>query len=357
MMKYTGRMPSRTKSAEDSRSTTPSFSRFNSFRQRGMGGRSPLGSPSAFLQQQGGIEALFQKGAKGVMERSEKLGISQAVRDAMGEIRRNVQGLNESRPMPRSLNSGVGADEATATLKAMERRNKQLASMLDETVSNLRALSASKMEDTAKSLELIEIAAAKVQFVQIYLEDASMDMPPLNPPEPQIALTDAQQEEPSPGQEAETDSAHSTTLASPVDVSSLSIEDDALPAQPQITPNPPKDPDAMEIGDDERVEELPPVPIKAKRPDPIPTRSTLAQSSFSWMLEPDETQPTTTTQPGSKSPPSTHSKKKSIGNASASRERNAFLFGEIVPEPHGGPLRRPDDIFGMQPLRKAKDKS
>jgi TBC1 domain family protein 5 len=89
----------------------------------------------------------------------------------------------------------------------------------------------------------------------------------------------------------------------------------------------------------------------AKRPAPIPTRSTLAQSSFSWMLEPDEPQVP-------KSPPSVANK----GSAqhkkrgmNASREKNAFLFGDVA-ETEGNDPFGTDDIFGLQPMVKSKAK-
>ncbi|KAH7329156.1 rab-GTPase-TBC domain-containing protein [Stachybotrys elegans] len=358
IMKYTGRMPNIPKSPDGSRPTTPSFSGFQSFRQKGFGARSPLHSPTRFIQQQGGMEALLQgaaKGAKGVLERSEKLGISQAVRDAMGEIRKNMQGLNDPRSLPRSPRIDSSAEAAVKAVAAMERRNKRLADMLDETVTNLRAVSASNLEDKAKSLELIDIAAAKVQFVQIYLADSSMDLPGSNHPvEPESMSVETPLEAP----EAKNDAAEGETTAKepvaeepepPLDIGSLTVTENDVTVQKKDGGRSPANADVMDT-DDVQPESQPARAPSPKRPNPIPTRSTLAQSSFSWMLEPGEPhgKPAPT---ASRSPPSPQ-RKRGINNAS--REKNAFLFGEVVSETSLGDPLGSEGIFGMQPLGKNK---
>ena len=91
-------------------------------------------------------------------------------------------------------------------------------------------------------------------------------------------------------------------------------------------------------------------PVILRPSAPIPTRSTLAQSSFSWMLESDESV-------ASRTPPSAYKtlptqQRKRLSN-NASRERNAFLFGEATVEA----FQKADDIFGMEPIQKSKNKS
>lgn len=358
IMKYTGKLPSALKSPDSSpRPSTPSFRGFNALRQRAAGARSPLTSPP-FRNQQVGVEALFQgaaKGARGVFERGEKLGINQAVRDAMGEIRRNVQGFNESRQSPhlRREGSALGEEEATSTLAALEHRNRQLATMLDETVASLKEVSASSLEDKAKSLELIEVAAAKVQFVKIYLEDSSMEVPlAVESPEPDSRIQsddtpiETPLEEPThlkrtdlPRQESDMQiSTLSLVEDGPavLDEGTQLSQDQQAPSQ-LISPKP-KDPPSVDSH-------------LMARPGPIPTRSTLAQSSFSWMLEPNETSSSTRARTiSSKSPPAPGHKKGPSN--SASRERNAFLFGEIPSGSETQDRIGSDDIFGMEPLRK-----
>ncbi|KAF5017384.1 hypothetical protein F66182_10690 [Fusarium sp. NRRL 66182] len=339
IMKYTGKMPTVTSPPQTSRAGTPNFRGFNSFTNRGPGSRAQMPSPSRFIQQQGGMEALFQgaaKGAKGVFERGEKLGFNQAVRDAMGEIKRNI---NEARSAPRSPQP-MNEDEATKSLVAMEKRNQQLAAMLDETVNNLKAISASNLSDKVKSLELIEIVAAKVQFVKIYLDDSSMEVPILqsspheeDPQEVVVAETTIVQPEPLPAESAQ------------VDISSLQVsESSPAPTGEAARPSSPGRIDVVASDDNK-----PACSLAPPRPAPVPTRSTLAQSSFSWMLEPDESAPSKKATPSTKSPASQHKKKMSN---SASREKNAFLFGEVIES------RKPlnsDEIFGLEPLTNSKD--
>ncbi|KAF4459198.1 TBC1 domain family member 5 [Fusarium albosuccineum] len=345
VMKYTGKMPTVSSPSQNSRAATPSFRGFNSFRQRGSGSKSQIPSPSRFIQQQGGMEALFQgaaKGAKGVFERGERLGINQAVRDAVGEIRRN---LNEARSAPRSPRQVLNEEGPAKSLAALERRNQQLATMLDETVNNLKALSASNLDDKDKSLELIEIAAAKVQFVKIYLEDSSMEVPILEPLSPEeapkevvVAETTLVQPEPVP------------PTSAGVDISSLQIAEPSPALKDEAVP--PTSPDAMDTSDDKTTTDTPATSLAVPvRPAPVPTRSTLAQSSFSWMLEPDESAPSKSSASSAKSPPPQH--KKRISN-STSREKNAFLFGEVTESRNP---RSSDEIFGLEPLGKAKDES
>ncbi|KAF4978393.1 hypothetical protein FZEAL_5211 [Fusarium zealandicum] len=342
IMKYTGKMPTPSSPTQTSRAATPSFRGFNSFRQGGLGSGPQIPSPSRFIQQQGGMEALFQGAAKGVLERGEKLGINRAVRDAMGEIRRN---LNEARSAPRSPRQILSEEGPAKSLAALERRNQQLAAMLDDTVNNLKAVSASNMDDKAKSLELIEIAAAKVQFVRIYLEDSSMEVPVLESPPPE--------ENPNEVVVAETTIAQPEPVAptsAGVDISSLQIaEPDPALKDEAATPS---SPDGMDTSGDNTTTEPSTKRLTAEvRPGPVPTRSTLAQSSFSWMLEPDESATSKSSPSSVKSPPPQH--KKRISN-SASREKNAFLFGEVTESRNP---RNSDEIFGLEPLGKSNDGS
>lgn len=310
------------------------------------------------------MEALFQgaaKGAKGVLERGEKLGINQAVRDAMGEIKRNMQTFNETRTIPRSSDRSALNDESAANaLAAMQRRNMQLANMLNETVANLKAVSTSDLEDKAKSLELIEIAAAKIQFVQIYLEDSSMEMPVTTPPatdDARIETADIVHGESDDGGTPKEQVDASKDAAIVVDNLPIPVEDtkESAPVEPPKneeapTPVEPVAADAASNGSPKKDSDQP--SNIAKRPAPIPTRSTLAQSSFSWMLEPDEPLAIKSAASASKKAPAQHKKR----GHNASREKNAFLFGDVINETGGGDPLGSDDIFGMQPIAKAKAK-
>ncbi|RDA92803.1 hypothetical protein CP533_0800 [Ophiocordyceps camponoti-saundersi (nom. inval.)] len=323
--KYSGREPDAlSPSQRASRARTPSRQTSGSPRRRTYGGRSPLTSPPRFLQHPGGVESLFQgaaKSAKGVLERGEKLGLNSAVRDAVGEIRRNVQMFNESRQTSKSPRSAHEDEAAAGALAAMERRNKQLAALLEETVASLKGISMSTLEDKSKSLDAIELAAAKVQFVQLYLSDPSMEMAPA-----EVA------DEPEEVEEAKS---KATAIDTTKQAADSDGDDDDDTGKAETT---------QSESQDSRSEPSRPAA-------PMPTRSTLAQSSFSWMLEPDLPSRRPQAAPGSKHGTAQHRKRPS---SNASRDRNAFLFGEGTMEKQS----TEDEIFGLEPINnKAKDQA
>ncbi|KAF7535775.1 hypothetical protein G7Z17_g13146 [Cylindrodendrum hubeiense] len=308
-----------------------------------------------FMQQQGGMEALFQgaaKGAKGVLERGEKLGINQAVRDAMGEIKRNINEARQTALSPRQVFHEEGAARG---LMALERRNRQLAAMLDETVNNLKALSGSNLDDKVKSLELIEIAAAKVQFVKIYLEDSSMEVPIIDslPPDEDGQIRIAVDRTVADGLGINTLPEPLSSTPVDVNIAALKIAEEA-PNPSKDETIPPISPDVMDTSSDN----VPTDPlavgavIDSRPTGPVPTRSTLAQSSFSWMLEPDEPGSPQQSTATKNSPAIQH--KKRISN-STNRERNAFLFGEVTSNAESRNPLSSDEIFGLEPIRKPKD--
>ncbi|KAK6210416.1 WD repeat domain-containing protein [Colletotrichum tabaci] len=367
LLKYTGKMPSTTQSASSSRPTTPMGQAFSSFRNRTKGGHSPIPSASRFIQQQGGVEALFQGAAKSVLERGEKLGINQAVRDAMGDIKRNMQGLNEVRYTPRTARQLLGDDSATQAIAALEQRNRLLASMLDETVTSLRSLATSNLDDKVKTLELVEVAAAKVQFVKVYLEDPTMEVPELegftSPPPEESRGENSMDVEPGGKAAAEAAAAAENVAGA---ITTLSLADPGKAKTPPTSTSPLPEPmDTAQDAPAAKPSEHPSVSVSSpisgnhaaksqERPQPpIPTRSTLAQSSFSWMLEPDQSPHTASPPQLPKSSSGGAHRKKPSGNIS--RERNAFLFGEVVADAddQAKPIKS-DDIFGLQPIEKPK---
>ena len=284
-----------------------------------------------------------------MLERGEKLGINQAVRDAMGEIRRNMQGFNESRYQPRPHKEILSDEGAATALAAMERRNLQLASMLDDTMASLKTISASNLDDKAKSLELIEVAAAKIQFVKIYLEDSTMEVPVIDQPNPDDEQMETDEK---PAAEEAENGKKAEPSADEVQISTLSLADEARPAKAE-PPSPSSSSQAMDTSGAES-NTMDPLSVgapAAARPPAVPTRSTLAQSSFSWMLESHDDGPSPNrARVTSKSPPGSAHGKRQPNNAS--REKNAFLFGEVTTEGGGKDPFKSDDIFGMQTLRK-----
>lgn len=506
ILKYTGRAPSRVFSplgsspASTSRPTTPAaafaaglgslrsrtlkvarsplrVSRHGSNSGSGSGeglgitgggdGTSPSPASSRLFQGREGMEALFQGAAKGVMERGEKLGINRAVRDAVGEIKRNMAEARQAA----AANRGPGGEgksvaslfsptadgkrlsygQAMRIMTDMEKRNQQLARMLDETVTTLKTVARGAPakapadapgEEKSESdkaaaqekreqqwqewLEEVELAAAKVQFVKVHLEDSSLTLPVDEPPPASPIAEDTtmsvSEKESTPGPSISSDAKSPADAGGAPRTPLLQSEAAVIDFEP-VTPlaqtegsKTENDDDRMDVDVDDAApdspekapalparspqpqpaEVTPPQPPRPKQPTPpppsikeeeqqrphtIPTRSTLAQSSFSWMLEPGDTASSLSSSnhnssnndgAHSSSPP----KKPPRPNA-AGRTKHAFLFGEVVNQsPLGGgasddPLAdtqmdgasdgrpRPvtsDEIFGLEPLKRALPK-
>ncbi|KAJ2898706.1 WD repeat domain-containing protein [Zalerion maritima] len=339
----------------------------------------PQSSPARLFSQQEEVKALFSGAAKNVLQQSEKLGINQAVRDAVGDIRRGWTDVRSQAGTPRSSSSLA----VTTALAAMERRNRQLALMLDEAFNDLKALS----DDGKSGKEAIEMVAAKVHFVKVHLEDSTLvladedsndkaasedsiepvrnpssslisnsatpETPPSSPPNraKQGVLDEALSQSSAPGLDSGVPEAQSPRMTPKVEtVKTLGGEEQQAGNSPSAKPT-----TSTTLADED------PSPV---RPQALPTRSTLAQSSFAFMLEDPDTKREMGTAAGS-APPSltvSHSrahKRITSTGASASRGRNAFLFGEVVGTDGSGEgytLAGTDDIFGLLPVEKGGGK-
>lgn len=312
-------------------------------KQRLFAAKSRLQSPTRFLQQQGGVEALFQGAAKGVFDRGERLGINQAVRDAVGEVKKNMQGLQASRAnsktrrapdaMRWSLDEGRSVPARLES--AMKTRNKQLANMLDEVMADLRQASISKDGDKNDYIKAIDIAAAKVGFVKVYLEDPAMPLPPnprhaapegpyppivgANSPSPALTPTLT----PAPGVSSIADPETKTVPASepsqpptpiPAVLSGTPAAKSSVEAAPET---------ASKKADIRSLDR----PTAKKLEAPLPTRASIAQSNFSWMLEPDSTI-ASSPKSASANSQSPFLKSGRRPNSGTSRDKTAFLFGD-----------------------------
>ena len=175
--------------------------------------RQRASSPKSLLGPQGaGLEAVLQGAAKNVFERGSQWGVGRALRDAVGEVRKNVEayqtgaisgqttprsGGREFRP-PGLLSPGGAASGqrpgldrtlskiASDKIERLEKRNKDLGKMLESAVAELwehhrEQTESQKSKDEEASnkaaMETLSLAIAKVQFVQVYLEDSSIPLP------------------------------------------------------------------------------------------------------------------------------------------------------------------------------------
>ncbi|KAH9222670.1 rab-GTPase-TBC domain-containing protein [Leptodontidium sp. 2 PMI_412] len=371
--KYSGKTP--TLRSSDSRPPTPLGQSVSPKRTLSRT-KSPLPSPARFLQQQGGVEAIFQGAAKGVFERGERLGINQAVRDAVGEVKKNMQGLQASRNNSRrtsdvmrwSLDEGRSVPYPRASVTAILARNQQLARMLEEAMNGLRIASMSPDGDKDKYVQAMDLAIAKVEFVKVYLEDSTMPLPESHPTPPNSdPPIPASPPQPPPGTPLKMATPEPPALATPNSEAQLSVEEamsglpksspilvaavsaDTLADQTPSTPAINISQTPTEKGD----------PLSSSRPKaPVPTRSSIAQSSFSWMLEPD----TPSSSSAKSLPPNSVSPFLKSGRRPTSgpnREKAAFLFGDDGGESSSRPplLEDSEEVFNLGSMRGSKAKS
>ena len=135
----------------------------------------------------GNLEYYLQDAARGLYSRSQKLGIRKAVQDAVGEVRKNVQAITspESEGRLRQAYNNQSLARPADTLQkvsALQERNKALAKMLASAVDELweyeKNLNSTKNNETENESDSKGLSAtiAKVQFVQVFMEDPSIEV-------------------------------------------------------------------------------------------------------------------------------------------------------------------------------------
>ncbi|KAK5173907.1 uncharacterized protein LTR77_002588 [Saxophila tyrrhenica] len=139
------------------------------------------------------LESVFQSTARNIYARGEKLGIGKVVRSAVDEVHKKAQEIRDAQtpatPPPSWRQRGtsrtsLGAEPLLTRVQTLEVRSRQLAKLLEGAVSELweyqRAASESAMTDAEAQkagLEQLSVAIAKVQFIQVYLDDPGMPLP------------------------------------------------------------------------------------------------------------------------------------------------------------------------------------
>ena len=247
---------------------------------------SPRLSPARILQNQGGIEGIIHEAAKGVYNQGERWGVTKALRGA-------VQGLQSGNNSPRrlseksrwSLDSGTTVSESPKELIAkvqyLEERNRSLAKLLEKAMEELWIQQRDiKQKPNETAADVLSLAIAKVQFVQVYLENSTMPLP----------SDSLAPEETNHDASLDKDAGSTTSSAGPplyqhqsdgaVDGKSNSEGTHAVevldPPGQRSAPSPAKQlPSTPKVGSPSKVSGL--LPVSKPRP-------ALAQSSFSWML-------------------------------------------------------------------------
>ena len=283
-------------SIKNGSSLSPSSKRGKRRQQRGLRrSLSPRMSPGRYLQEQGGIEGIIQEAARGVYSRGEKWGVTKALRGAYQGLQSAGNTPSKTSSAPRwSLDTGTMVTDETANqttrVSALEQRNKELAKLLEKAMEDLwvqqREFSKEKADTAADALSL---AIAKVQFVQVYLENPSMPLPAEEAPEVQdkrdygrsemsAAELGSPTRKPRPS--------HSPLRKAPVKESRRKSQADSRGPSLQTSPRSPgKEPTTTNP-----IDSIPSIDIaeSGTGPSSPPVRPALAQSSFSWMLGQEE---------------------------------------------------------------------
>lgn len=285
-------------------------------------------SPSRPARPPRAFESVLRSTAKNIYARSEELGIGKAVKGAVDEVHRRAQEIRDLQtPSPpasvryRGPRGSSGSAASFARVRALEERSKQLAKLLEGAVTELWEYQKDAAERTdtprdpekapsySSSLEKLSIAIAKVQFVQVYLDDPALPLPEEQPaseapvddtstsvsaherqaaaqeasPPPRPSETpfddDLQSEKLDRREESDTVAQAVTSpaqdLADPSTFEELSGE-----AGPDLNPGVPEI--AVPEGKAEARGVLP--QQETSRPESPRSRPSLEQSSFSWML-------------------------------------------------------------------------
>lgn len=332
--------------------------------------RSPLSSIRA-LQQPGGLESLLQDAARGVYTKGEQWGVNQAVRDAVVEVRKNVHTIQQQGALNTIRGNtplGVEAlsteqstpklsyDKVVSKLETLQTRNKSLAAMLEIAIGELWGQQKSTTEEKdagSEAVKALTLAIAKVQFVQVYLDD------------PEIPL---------PVEEADNEPSSTPVNKEAVRLPTALAIPEPKSDSGELLPDTPKGASSSTSASGEPpLNQAPPDEVCTVTQPPSnhntprqPRRPPLSQSSFSWMLgqdhPPDPMNAVKTTGATALSDlPSAHSVRTAFVSAThftpsapnrTSRDMS-FLFGEADPEEAGTGTPRRSSVSAR--LGKGKD--
>ncbi|KAI5814745.1 rab-GTPase-TBC domain-containing protein [Pyronema omphalodes] len=263
--------------------------------------RRPLSPTMNSLFQPGQIETIIQDAARNMIDRSEKWGVNRAVREAVVEVKKGIQGQQRIAQIPRRGTPG------SPMLKELEKKNKDLQTKLIEGGERRRRLarilqdSISLLDNEDPAVEDSQNAAwrIKIKHVQECLLDDSM---PINQ---DITSIDSTPFNTPPASTISTPRISAIGTPKLVPFSSSSSLAGALSTPKSLSGQPP--PAAVEVAkSSESTKSTPPPPPPPASPPagfvktgfrnntdleflgaPKP-RTSLAQSSFAWMLG-DET--------------------------------------------------------------------
>jgi len=294
-----------------SKSLNPS-QRFNvKLRNPNMRTSLPLPSPVRFLQERGGVEGII-KGAIGELKQNvQSLQAGSPPRQDMGVRQHPRQDVN---PVP------PNTPQLTSRINFLEARNKSLARMLEDSLKGLWDHQRAVAEDKTKvDVDALSLAIAKVQFVQVYLEDSTMPVPmpgELAQPSDNLGKAEKHLRPNNLATYEVTENGNGTEVVS-------KTRDDSKPANVNVSssggqPSEINKPAALGVSSVTTTQSS---PFHQPRPS-------LAQSSFSWMLGEDQRRSSFVA--ASPLPPETRRR-------SHARGKVGYLFGDDKP-PHAEDL-------------------
>ncbi|EFQ98062.1 TBC1 domain family member 5 [Nannizzia gypsea CBS 118893] len=276
---------------------------------------SPSSSPNRLTSKR--LDSIFQDVSEGLYRRAEGWGVTKAVRGAVTEARRNMQGLQAGAtntslfshdgpawdsPSPPRLSLAT-VRELKMKMSMMEQRNKDLATMLEDALNTLQAQQPSPAATEEKGIEgedsrlAMDDAVATIRKVKACLEDAAISLSPAGTGREVHRPSNTRSSEDSP-----TRGRVQATVDRALEPAKLSKEDELKAAiaasmeEPQSPQSPPSSISAANNNNDQNTlssnaRNTINTTASTKVHPSRPTRTSVRDSSFSWILGDDQARP------------------------------------------------------------------
>jgi TBC1 domain family protein 5 len=223
-------------------------------------------------------------------------------------------------------------------IQALEQRNKALAKTLQNAMDDLSAQQKKlESEDARLAADALTLAIARLQFIQVYLEDSSI---PIIPESTKVEHEDYLKDPKTSSVAGVETVGHmerpvSRPTQNPVDSSAPTIDDGSNPnpRKASTSPAPPKARPPPVFAAKESTTSATGLPSPFHQPRP-----SLALSSFSWMLGEDQNKPSFV----SATPFAPEQRRESLA-----RGDKAFLFGEEKANGKDKGTEREEDNYGF----------
>ncbi|KAF3491622.1 TBC1 domain family member 5 [Arthroderma uncinatum] len=263
----------------------------------------PSSSPNRLNSKR--LDSIFQDVSEGLYRRAEGWGVTKAVRGAVVEARRNMQNLQAGASSSTVFNhDGPAWDspspprislatvrELNLKISTLEQRNKALAMMLGDALDTLQthpSTAKEKDQDGSENLQSMDEVVARIQKVKTCLQDPAIPLDAEGRPEAKQPCSIARSSDDSPTRVKVTKELPSSpTVGSQKATARPSTEQ--LQENTKITkatkePQSPRSPPSS-------ISTLSPTTNTIKGRPIRPTRTSVRDSSFSWILGDDQDRP------------------------------------------------------------------